>query len=202
MLSHEGNNFHFLKGGDTRSGWCIKKCINVLCLVFSTADSCIHGYNQPTEATKKNFLAGRGGIGVSSVEDWKQCPSWLASCREDGCRGDFQASVWKQSTVCHVLRPLASVSPRLFRGSDSSEGIKQHGVADSTDPEAGGLGFNHRRMVLRPRSEYIRQRFTSLHLAFSAMLSLHTLHGERCYYYFLTTVFISAYLSLTAVNCR
>lgn len=47
----------------------------------------------------------------------KQCPSWLASCREDGCRGNFQASVWKQSIVCHVQRQLASVSPRLFRWS-------------------------------------------------------------------------------------
>lgn len=43
----------------------------------------------------------------------KQCPSWLASCREDGCRGDFQASVWKQSIVCHVQRQLVSVSPRF-----------------------------------------------------------------------------------------
>lgn len=42
----------------------------------------------------------------------KQCPSWLASCTEDGCRRDFQATVWKQSTVCHVQRRLASVSPR------------------------------------------------------------------------------------------
>lgn len=134
-----------------------------------------------TDATKKNLLAGRGGIGVSSVEDWKQCPSWLASSREDGCRGDFQASVWKHSTACRVQRRLASVSPRLYRWSvrsDSSEGIKQHGVADSTDPETGGLGFSHRRMVLRPRSKYIRQRFTSLHLAVSAMFSLYALHGE------------------------
>lgn len=33
-------------------------------------------------------------------------------------------------------------------------------------------------MVLRPRSKYIRQRFTSLHLALSAMFPLHALHGE------------------------
>lgn len=136
---------------------------------------------QRTNATKKNLLAGRGGIGVSSVEDWKQCPSWLASSREDGCRGDFQASVWKHSTVYRVQRRLASVSPRLFRWSilsDSSEGLKEHGVADSPDPETGGLGFSHRRLVLRPRSKYIRQRFTSLHLAVPAMFPLHALHGE------------------------
>lgn len=74
-------------------------------------------YLPRTDATKKKFLAGRGGIGVSSVEDWKQCPSWLASSREDGCRGDSRASVWKHSTVCHVQRRLAGVSPRLSRRS-------------------------------------------------------------------------------------
>lgn len=68
-----------------------------------------------TDATKKKFLAGRGGIGVSSVEDWKQCPSWLASSGEDGCRGDSQASVRQHSAVCHARRRLAGVSPRLFR---------------------------------------------------------------------------------------
>lgn len=70
-----------------------------------------------TDATKKKPLAGRGGIGVSFVEDWKQCPSWQASSREDGYRGDFQASVWNHSTARHVRRRLASVSPRLFRWS-------------------------------------------------------------------------------------
>lgn len=33
-----------------------------------------------TDATKKKFLAGRGGIGVSSVEDWNSAPAgWLAA---------------------------------------------------------------------------------------------------------------------------
>lgn len=143
--------------------------------------SCFLPWLLRTDATKKKFLAGRGGIGVSSVEDWKQCPSWLASSsREDGCRGDSQATVWKHSTVCHVQRRLAErVSPGRSRWSvPLGFGIKQHGVADSTDPEAGGLGFSHRRMVLRPRSKYIRQRFTSLHLALSAMFPLHAVHGE------------------------
>lgn len=120
------------------------------------------------------------GSVVSSVEDWL-----ASSSGEDGCRGDSQATVWKHSTDCHVQRRLASVSARLFRLSVGSARIrrrwmKQHGVADSSDPEAGGLGFSHGRMVLRPRSEHIRQRFTPLHLAVSAMFPLHTVHGEWC----------------------
>lgn len=39
------------------------------------------GYYVATDATKKKFLAGRGGIGVSSVEDWEHSApaGWLAA---------------------------------------------------------------------------------------------------------------------------
>lgn len=106
----------------------------------------------------------------------------LASCREDGCSGEFQANVWKQRTVCHVERRLAFVSPRLFlRFFLDSRRIK-HGVSNTPDPEAGGLGFNHRRMVLRPPSKYICQCFTPIHLAVSSLFPLHTLHGKYIYF--------------------
>lgn len=46
-------------------------------LIFSVDSGCLC-----TDATKKKFLAGRGGIGVFLSGGLKQCPSWLASCRE------------------------------------------------------------------------------------------------------------------------
>ena len=108
----------------------------------------------------------------------------LASCREDGCSGDVQASVWKQWTVCHVSRRLAFVSPLLFwRFFKDTKGIK-HGVSNTSDPQTGGLGFNHRRMVLRPPSKYICQCFAPLHLAFPIMFSLYALHGKKLFLFF------------------
>lgn len=112
---------------------------------------------------------GRGGLGNSAPA------GWLAGSGEDGCRGDFQASVWKHSGgVRHVGPALATVSALLVGGGTHNN----NGLADSPDPQAGGLGFGHRRMVLRPRPEHIRQRVASLHLAVPAMFPLHPLHGE------------------------
>lgn len=84
-------------------------------VLFETASRCLRFQRLPLrpDATKKNPLAGRGGIGVSAVEDCKQCPSWLASGGEDGCSGDFQASVWRRRGARRVQRTLAVVSAPL-----------------------------------------------------------------------------------------
>lgn len=78
-------------------------------------------------------------------------------------------SCWTTTKSIQAGRP----APRSFPPA-----LGRHGVADAADPEAGGLGFGHGRMVLRPRPEHIRQRSTSLHLALSAMFPLHAVHGE------------------------
>lgn len=53
---------------------------------------------------------GRGGLENSAPA------GWLAGSGEDGCRGDFQASVWKHSGVRHVGPALATVSAPLVGG--------------------------------------------------------------------------------------
>lgn len=76
--------FTALKAGTVNRAESIKECRNKCRLFFSpvpTAASMATS-NHPTEATKKKFLAGRGGIGVSSVEDWvNSAPAgcWLAA---------------------------------------------------------------------------------------------------------------------------
>lgn len=57
---------------------------------------------------------GRGGLGNSAPA------GWLAGSGEDGCRGDFQASVWKHSGARHVGPPLATVSAPLVGGGHSA----------------------------------------------------------------------------------
>ena len=129
----------------------------------------------------------------------KQCPSWPASGRKDGCGGDFQATVWKQRAVCHVGRrrlarqgataPPRSPSRRSVPPAFIGRQSRRHGVADAADPEAGGLGFGHGRMVLRPGPEHVRQRATPLHLALSAMFPLHAVHGELFFFFFNSLIF-------------
>lgn len=118
------------------------------------------------------------------MEDWKleTVPQlaagklhrrWLQRGFSGQCLKTEQCLSCSASTsqrVTPVVDVLGSVWTRT--------GIKQHGVPDFTDTEARGLGFSYRRMVLRPRPKHIRQRFTSVHLAVSAMFPLHALHGE------------------------
>lgn len=141
---------------------------------------------QRTDATKKKALAGRGGIGASSVEDWKQCPSWLASRQQRrwlqrGFSGQCLETLHRLSCPTTSSQRVAPVVPLVHSARIRRRWIKRHhGVADPPDPQAGGLGFSHGRLVLRPRSKYVRQRAASLHLALSAVFPLHALHGESC----------------------
>lgn len=69
--------------------------------------------NHEEEASRRAWWdrsLGRGGLRNSAPA------GWLAGSGEDGCRGDFQASVWKHSGVRHVGPALATVSAPLVGG--------------------------------------------------------------------------------------
>lgn len=108
------------------------------------------------------------------MEDWEQCPSWLARSRRRWLQSGFSGQCLgapRRSAPRHTTSHR--VGPARRRGTHDNNGL-----ADPPDPPAGGLGFGHRRMVLRPRPEHVRQRVASLHLAVPAVFPLHPLHGE------------------------
>lgn len=138
---------------------------------------------------RRTSTQGVVGYHCPPVEDSFEQPSarvWLGLA--DGwlglasgarrCLGQCLKPTTRRCSSFSRRRWRRSGRPRRPRWSPSSSAQASHGLADPPDPQAGGLGFNHRRVVLRPRPEYVRQRAPSLHLALFAMLPLHAVHGE------------------------
>lgn len=177
MFFHQGEDADSKRGQSTTQ-LCIFSCI------FSVDSSCFHGQQHYTtygcheEEVSRRAWWDRsllsGGLRTVPQLAGQQQRRWL----QRGFSGQCLKTEHRLSCSTTTSQRVTPVVPLVGSARIHRRGIKQHGVADSTDPEAGGLGFSHRRMVLRPRSKYIRQRFTSLHLAVSAMFPLHTVHGE------------------------